>query len=91
MGDNYKSIGPSPGFGENLAKDYAEAGVDIDVEGAAVSAIVSQIKKRLKGDSGSMGENLTGIGHFCSLVRIDSKRALAIATDGVGSNIKIAE
>ncbi|GBE18466.1 phosphoribosylformylglycinamidine cyclo-ligase [archaeon BMS3Abin16] len=78
-------------FGENLAKDYAQSGVDIDVEGAAVSAIVSQIKGSLKSDSGSTGENLTGIGHFCSLVRIDSTRALAIATDGVGSKIKIAE
>ncbi len=74
-----------------MAKDYANAGVDIDIEGEAVSAIVSQIKKSLNFNSGSTGENLIGIGHFCSLVRIDSKRALAIATDGVGSKIKIAE
>ncbi len=78
-------------FGENLAKDYAQAGVDIDVEGEAVSAIVSQIKGSLNRDTGKIGENLTGIGHFCSLVRIDSVRALAIATDGVGSKIKIAD
>jgi len=76
---------------ENLAKDYAQSGVDIDVEGEAVSAIVSQIKGSLKTGSGDTGENLTGIGHFCSLVRIDAKRAMAIATDGVGSKIKIAE
>jgi phosphoribosylformylglycinamidine cyclo-ligase len=80
-----------PGIGEKLAKNYAEAGVDIDIEGAAVSAIVSQIKKSLKRGSGTTGENLTGIGHFCSLIRIDSRRAMAIATDGVGSKIKIAE
>jgi phosphoribosylformylglycinamidine cyclo-ligase len=90
-GDNYKSIGLPPEIGVKLTNNYAEAGVDIDIEGAAVSAIVSQIKKTLKGDTGSTGENLTGIGHFCSLVRIDSVRALAIATDGVGSKIKIAE
>jgi phosphoribosylformylglycinamidine cyclo-ligase len=80
-----------PWIGEKLARDYSEAGVDINIEGEAVSAIVSQIKKSLKRDSGSTGENLTGIGHFCSLVRIDSERALAIATDGVGSKIKVAE
>jgi phosphoribosylformylglycinamidine cyclo-ligase len=78
-------------FGENLAKNYAQSGVDIDVEGTAVSAIVAEIKESLNRNTGETGENLTGIGHFCSLVRIDSKRALAIATDGVGSKIKIAE
>ena len=74
-----------------MVMDYARAGVNIDVEGAAVKAIVSQVKGSLKHSRGMIGENLTGIGHFCSLIRIDSKRALAVSTDGVGSKIKVAE
>jgi phosphoribosylformylglycinamidine cyclo-ligase len=78
-------------LGEHVVKDYARAGVDIDAEGAAVFELVSEIKASLKTRKKGLGENLTGIGHFCSLIRIDDKRAIAIATDGVGSKIKIAE
>lgn len=74
-----------------MVKDYARAGVDIDVEGAAVRAIVSEIKDSLKTSKKGLGEHLTGIGHFCSLIRIDTEKAIAIATDGVGSKIKIAQ
>ncbi|MFQ5800223.1 MAG: phosphoribosylformylglycinamidine cyclo-ligase [Candidatus Hydrothermarchaeales archaeon] len=74
-----------------MVRDYASAGVDIDAEGAAVRAIISQISGSLKTQKGGVGEVLTGIGHFCSLLRLDSKRALAIATDGVGTKIKVAE
>jgi phosphoribosylformylglycinamidine cyclo-ligase len=74
-----------------VVKDYASAGVNIDVEGAAVRAIVSQIKESIGKSSGRIGETLTDIGHFCSLIRIDAERALAVATDGVGSKIKVAE
>jgi phosphoribosylformylglycinamidine cyclo-ligase len=74
-----------------VVKEYAQAGVNIDLEGRAVRAIVSQIRGSLKRPEGTVGETLTGIGHFCSLIRIDHSRALAIATDGVGSKIKVAE
>ncbi len=74
-----------------MAKDYAGAGVDIDREGEAVRGLLSQIKGTLNRGHGELGENLIGTGHFCSLVRIDADRALAIATDGVGSKIMIAE
>jgi phosphoribosylformylglycinamidine cyclo-ligase len=74
-----------------VVKDYASAGVDIDIESAAVRAIVSQLSGSMKKSGVGPGENLTESGHFCSLIRIDEERALAIATDGVGSKIKIAE
>ncbi len=74
-----------------VVKDYASAGVDIDLEGKAVRAIVSQISHTLSKTKGEPGEDLSGIGHFCSLIRIDGKTAFAIATDGVGSKIKVAE
>jgi phosphoribosylformylglycinamidine cyclo-ligase len=74
-----------------VVKDYASSGVNIDAEGEAVRALVSQLKTSLKKRGGGVGENLIGVGHFCSLIRVDEKKALAIATDGVGSKIKVAE
>lgn len=74
-----------------VVKDYASAGVDIDLEGKAVRAIVSQISHTLRKREGEPGEDMSGIGHFCSLIRIDGQKAFAIATDGVGSKIKVAE
>jgi phosphoribosylformylglycinamidine cyclo-ligase len=74
-----------------MVKDYASAGVNIGVEGSAVQEVVREISKSLKNKKKALGENLTELGHFCSLVRIDSEKALAIATDGVGSKIKVAE
>jgi phosphoribosylformylglycinamidine cyclo-ligase len=73
-----------------VVKDYASAGVNIDIEAEAVEAIVSQLSGSMKKSGDGLGENLTESGHFCSLIRIDAKMALAIATDGVGSKIKIA-
>jgi phosphoribosylformylglycinamidine cyclo-ligase len=73
-----------------MVKDYASAGVNIDVEGSAVQEVVREISKSLKNKKKALGENLTELGHFCSLVRIDSEKALAIATDGVGSKDLVA-
>lgn len=74
-----------------MLKDYASAGVDIDVEGKAVKAVVSSLRGTINNSKGSRGENLTESGLFCSLIRINDSLAMAIATDGVGSKIKIAE
>ncbi len=76
---------------KDVVMDYAGAGVNIDVESSAVRSVVSRIKESLIRKPGMLGENLTDIGHFCSLIRLDSERALAISTDGVGSKIKVAE
>ncbi len=78
-------------IGEDLVRKYSEAGVDIDAEGAAVRALVGKISQTLRMPTGEAGEVLRGIGHFCSLIRLDEDIALAIATDGVGSKINVAE
>lgn len=70
---------------------YAEAGVDIDAEGKAIAAIVEEVKKTLKFREGKEGEGISLAGHFSGLIRIGSTRALALASDGVGSKILVAE
>lgn len=70
---------------------YAQAGVDIDAEGAAIEAIVSEVSKTLLFRKGKVGESLLGIGHFAGLIKISPSKALAISADGVGSKIIIAE
>jgi len=74
-----------------LPGSYAEAGVDIELEGRAVRAVAAALSRTLKGREGLPGEALTEIGRFCSLIRMDSERAIAIAMDGVGSKLKVAE
>jgi len=74
-----------------VVKDYADSGVDIDIEGEAVREVVKSISKSLKTAKGAQGENLIGTGHFSSLIRLNDTTAIAVATDGVGSKIKIAE
>jgi phosphoribosylformylglycinamidine cyclo-ligase len=74
-----------------MGTTYADAGVDMDAEGDAIDAIVSEVKRTLLLRKGKTGESLTGIGHFAGLIRISRSRAIALSADGVGSKIIIAE
>lgn len=69
---------------------YADAGVDIDTENEVIEAVVSGIKETLSFRRGKVGESLTGIGHFSGIIKLDEKRALALASDGVGTKILVA-
>ena len=64
---------------------YSESGVDINLEEATVSALVSEIKNTL-----SFRDVITESGHFAALVRLGDK-AIAMSTDGVGSKILVAK
>lgn len=70
---------------------YAQAGVDIDKENAAIKNIVAEVSKTLKFRKNKVGESLIGIGHFSGLIRIADGKALALSADGVGSKILVAE
>ena len=69
---------------------YADAGVDIDAENKVIEAVVSGIKETLSFRKGRVGEAVTGIGHFSGIIKLDDKRALALAADGVGTKIIVA-
>lgn len=69
----------------NYMVTYSESGVDINLEEATVSALVSEIKKTL-----SFRDVITESGHFAALVKLGNK-AIAMSTDGVGSKILVAK
>lgn len=65
---------------------YREAGVDIDLEAAAVKALVSELTYRRKGDF----EMDSDIGHFAGFISF-GRYVLALAVDGVGTKMLVAD
>lgn len=64
---------------------YAEAGVDIDREDAAVGALAGALGFARTG----VGAPIGTIGHFAGLVEF-GEHALCLCTDGVGSKVEVA-
>ena len=65
---------------------YREAGVDIDLEADGVKALVSMLTFRRKGDYAMCGD----VGHFAGLIKFGDY-ALALAVDGVGTKMLVAD
>ena len=68
-----------------MALTYAKSGVDIIKENKAISALAKQLTFKRKG----LGAPLSDVGHYAGLIDF-GEYALALATDGVGSKILIA-
>src|SRR3989337_3859882 len=68
-----------------MALTYAKAGVDIQKENKAISALAGQLTYKRKG----LGAPLTDVGHYAGLIDV-GEYALALTTDGVGSKVLIA-
>jgi len=68
--------------------DYASSGVDIDLEGNAVGALVSALSNSVR-KPGSLGAPVDLPGGFGGLIEFGDNY-LALATDGVGSKLSIA-
>ena len=68
--------------------DYAGSGVDIDLEGSAVGALVGALSNSVR-PSGTPGAPVDLPGGFGGLVEFGDNY-LALATDGVGSKLQIA-
>lgn len=64
---------------------YAESGVDIKQEESTIKALTSKMTYRREG----LGAPITDIGHYAGLIDF-GEYALAMATDGVGSKVLIA-
>ncbi len=64
---------------------YAESGVDIRKEEKTIKALTGKLSYIREG----LGAPLTGIGHYAGLLDF-GEYALALATDGVGSKVLIA-
>lgn len=64
---------------------YADSGVDIKQEETTIKALTSQMTYKRTG----LGAPITNIGHYAGLIDF-GEYALAMATDGVGSKVLIA-
>ncbi|MBT4408027.1 MAG: phosphoribosylformylglycinamidine cyclo-ligase, partial [Euryarchaeota archaeon] len=73
---------------EDEGLDYASSGVDIDLEGASVGALVGALSRSVR-KSGTHGAPVDLPGGFGGLVEFGDN-LLALATDGVGSKLQIA-
>ncbi len=76
--------------GNNMGEgvDYASSGVDIDLEGAAVSSLIGALGRSVR-VPGTVGAPVDLPGGFGGLVEFGDNY-LALATDGVGSKLSIA-
>ncbi|MBC8437883.1 MAG: phosphoribosylformylglycinamidine cyclo-ligase [Euryarchaeota archaeon] len=72
--------------GEGL--DYASSGVDIDLEAASVASLIGALSKSVR-PAGTPGAPVDLPGGFGGLVEFGDN-LLALATDGVGSKLQIA-
>ena len=72
--------------GEGL--DYASSGVDIDLEAASVASLIGALTKSVR-KTGTPGAPVDLPGGFGGLVEFGDN-LLALATDGVGSKLQIA-
>ena len=65
---------------------YSDAGVDIDLEAAAIKALIKNLTFKRKGKHTMLGN----VGHFAGLIDFGSS-ALALTTDGVGTKMLVAD
>ncbi len=68
--------------------DYASSGVDIDLEGRAVASLIGSLSRSKRGP-GELGAPVDLPGGFGGVIEF-GESCLALATDGVGSKLQIA-
>lgn len=68
--------------------DYASSGVDIDLEGRAVASLIGSLSRSKRGP-GQLGAPVDLPGGFGGVIEF-GESCLALATDGVGSKLQIA-
>src|ERR687889_2110677 len=72
----------------SVDRAYARAGVDTGRSGRAVAALVEVLTGT---DPGRPSRSVLASGHYASVLRLDDRTGLAVATDGVGTKIIVAE
>jgi phosphoribosylformylglycinamidine cyclo-ligase len=73
---------------ERTTDAYARSGVDTGLAGRGVAALVEVLRTI---DTGKASRAVLGSGHYASVLRLDDRLGLALATDGVGSKLIVAE
>jgi phosphoribosylformylglycinamidine cyclo-ligase len=67
---------------------YASAGVDQSRAGRAVAALVEALRGI---DTGAPARAALASGHYANVLRIDDRLGMALASDGVGTKVIVAE
>jgi phosphoribosylformylglycinamidine cyclo-ligase len=70
---------------------YRAAGVDTDAATRGLEGLFASLRQTFELRPEGRGRVLTGFGHYAGLIELTDTLALAIATDGVGSKILVAE
>jgi phosphoribosylformylglycinamidine cyclo-ligase len=71
-----------------MSDAYAAAGVDTDQADEGVGALVSVLRTI---ETGKPSRSVVPSGHYASVLRVTDALGIAIATDGVGSKLVVAE
>jgi phosphoribosylformylglycinamidine cyclo-ligase len=71
-----------------MSDAYAAAGVDTDQADEGVGALVSVLRTI---ETGRPSRSVVPSGHYASVLRVTDDLGIAIATDGVGSKLVVAE
>jgi phosphoribosylformylglycinamidine cyclo-ligase len=71
-----------------MSDAYSAAGVDTDQADEGVGALVSVLRSI---ETGKPSRSVVPSGHYASVLRVTDELGIAIATDGVGSKLVVAE
>jgi phosphoribosylformylglycinamidine cyclo-ligase len=71
-----------------MSEAYSAAGVDTDQADEGVGALVSVLRTI---ETGKPSRSVVPSGHYASVLRVTDELGIAIATDGVGSKLVVAE
>jgi phosphoribosylformylglycinamidine cyclo-ligase len=71
-----------------MSEAYAAAGVDTDQADEGVGALVGVLRTI---ETGKPSRSVVPSGHYASVLRVSDELGVAIATDGVGSKLVVAE
>jgi phosphoribosylformylglycinamidine cyclo-ligase len=71
-----------------MSDAYAASGVDTDQSDAGVGALVAVLRTI---NTGKPSDSVLGSGHYASVLRVSPNLGIAMATDGVGSKLIVAE
>ena len=79
---------PGVRLNDPVSRAYSRSGVDQDRAGRAVEALVGALRAI---DTGRPSRTALESGHYASVLRLDDRVGLALAADGVGTKVIVAQ
>lgn len=76
---------------EETQASYADAGVDVHGEKAALAGLLGWVKKTFDNRPHGAGSMAMEVGYFASVMKLTKTLGLAVAADGVGTKLLVAQ